>query len=409
MYQLYVDINNITIPYLKKPELILTSFENSLETLSDDETELVKEIIHSIENIENQIRNTTSELNTIPRLSVVQNQYSLKDAQDLIEQNKYQTIKEAYVNLTCPSCSYENLSSLFVTAPVSSLESVSYSDLRFIIDYYEKGYNELIGTLEDGLNTLEVQLNIHKSNLPSFIDLDKVSSNSFQDSIKNLKIKKEKYQLEYSNYTEEERIYNERVTTKQALEEQVNSLVETQVDDINKKDLYLKLFQSKNQYLEQMDFYLSLESKLANLQIEFDLIVSLIKQVTELSLNIKNQTIPLINYHASKNLRLISKGSMSKIEITPNYDLIIDGSRVGVKSGGQQDLASLAFRLSLSKSIVTGMLPLFLADEVDSAGGESDSDDIIEAINEISYNGFQIIMTTHKNTNNLENTNIIRL
>ena len=92
-----------------------------------------------------------------------------------------------------------------------------------------------------------------------------------------------------------------------------------------------------------------------------------------------------------------------------DYDLIVDGYTINVRSGGETDLASLAYRLSLSQSIITGMLNLFIADEIDSSGGENDSNDIIEALDIISDKGFQIIMVTHKDTTNLENVNIIQL
>ena len=100
---------------------------------------------------------------------------------------------------------------------------------------------------------------------------------------------------------------------------------------------------------------------------------------------------------------------MNNIEITDDYDLIVDGYTINVRSGGETDLASLAYRLSLSQSIITGMLNLFIADEIDSSGGENDSNDIIEALDIISDKGFQIIMVTHKDTTNLENVNIIQL
>ena len=126
-------------------------------------------------------------------------------------------------------------------------------------------------------------------------------------------------------------------------------------------------------------------------------------------MEIKKQTIPLINYHASSFLNLLTKGKMNSIEITDDYDLIVDGYTINVRSGGETDLASLAYRLSLSQSIITGMLNLFIADEIDSSGGENDSNDIIEALDIISDKGFQIIMVTHKDTTNLENVNIIQL
>ena len=99
---------------------------------------------------------------------------------------------------------------------------------------------------------------------------------------------------------------------------------------------------------------------------------------------------------------------MATIEITEDYDLIVDGTEIALKSGGQTDLASLAFRLSLSRSIITGMLPVFIGDEVDSAGSKEVSDDIIQALDTIN-DDFQVILVTHKNIEDLSNCNIIQL
>ena len=407
LYQLYIEINNVIIPHVQKPSLNLSVLESNLSKIQKEDLTLIFDNLKSINTLEVQIDSVINEVNKLPRLSVNQRLYSLEEASTLLEQDKYKNILESDVNLTCPSCHHEGLANIFVTAPISPSQGVSYLDLVTIVKYHSEGYDAIREQLSRDLDSLESHKNIILKSLPDFVI--PLSIQSLTDSVEYLDVKLKSHDEAVLKYQEDLELFQKQTQLKTDLEEQAENLVSTQNEDIKLKDDFKRLSYLKIQYIQQLELYNQVSNKLAELYVEFELIVNLIKDVVELSSNIKNQTIPLINYHASKNLKLISKGSMSKIEITPNYDLIIDGSRVGVKSGGQQDLASLAFRLSLSKSIVTGMLPLFLADEVDSAGGEGDSDDIIEAINEISYNGFQIIMSTHKNINNLENINIIRL
>ncbi len=100
---------------------------------------------------------------------------------------------------------------------------------------------------------------------------------------------------------------------------------------------------------------------------------------------------------------------MTTIQVTDNYDLIVDGHDINLKSGGQQDIASLSYRLALSKSIITGMLPVLILDEVDSSGAKDSVDDIMNAIDAISDSGYQVVLITHKDISELEDINVIQL
>ena len=100
---------------------------------------------------------------------------------------------------------------------------------------------------------------------------------------------------------------------------------------------------------------------------------------------------------------------MTDIKITENYDLIVDGFQINLRSGAQKDLSSLAFRLSLGQSIILGMLPLFIGDEIDASSPTEVANDITSALETMSDNGYQILMITHKDISNLENCNIIDL
>ena len=135
----------------------------------------------------------------------------------------------------------------------------------------------------------------------------------------------------------------------------------------------------------------------------------MIKEINEITSNIKLETIPLINHHASSYLNTMTKGVMTDIKITENYDLIVDGFQINLRSGAQKDLSSLAFRLSLGQSIILGMLPLFIGDEIDASSPTEVANDITSALETMSDNGYQILMITHKDISNLENCNIIDL
>ena len=55
------------------------------------------------------------------------------------------------------------------------------------------------------------------------------------------------------------------------------------------------------------------------------------------------------------------------------------------------------------------MLPLFIGDEIDAASTPEVSAYIRKALQELSLDGTQIIIVTHKDTTNYDNCNIIDL
>lgn len=125
--------------------------------------------------------------------------------------------------------------------------------------------------------------------------------------------------------------------------------------------------------------------------------------------DIQKESLPAISKTASIYLERLTRGVLHKIEVTDTYEIIVDGSPINVRSGAQKDLSSLAFRLSLGQSIVHGILPLFIGDEIDAASTPEVSAYIRKALQELSLDGTQIIIVTHKDTTNYDNCNIIDL
>jgi tetratricopeptide (TPR) repeat protein len=163
------------------------------------------------------------------------------------------------------------------------------------------------------------------------------------------------------------------------------------------------------QYLEATEIYTKAEILISQLKEELTVIQDTISEVKTISEKVKRESIPLINYHASTLLNSMTDSVLSKIEITDTYDIVVDGKSINVCSGSEMDTASLAFRLSLGHSIILGMLPLFLGDEIDAASRLERSLLMTEVLQNLSSNGYQVILITHKDTTNFENCNIIDL
>ena len=149
--------------------------------------------------------------------------------------------------------------------------------------------------------------------------------------------------------------------------------------------------------------------ELNKLKTELSNIVLLIAQSTEDTFKIKQAAIPLINYHASVLINSMTDSIISKISITENYNILVDNKNINVCCGSEKDTASLAFRLSLGNSIILGMLPLFLGDEIDAASKVERSLLMTDVLQNMSELGYQVLLITHKDTSNFENCNIIDL
>ena len=411
LYNRFNDINNSIITNNTYPINPLTEHQEVYINVSQKTLNSYIEYLASLEKAQNDIYSTKDALDALPRLHKNLRHLTLEQIEEYINIATLNSIKETSQNLNviCPTCNTKhNLNTLLDASHCSPVE-YKLSDLYFVQNYIKESYDE---KREELSNSLVLKEKI----LESLITTEPVKGLSSIKSrieltnlIANLNKKYSKYLDDKQKYEEIETLNKIKLDQAQQLKKEIDDLMASQAADIELKDSYIKSLTERTIFKERLDLYLQAKSKLETFNMELDVVSSSMKDVTAITNNIKNQTIPLINYHASKFLNLISNGSLQSIEITEDYDLIVDGHKISVKSGGQQDLASLAFRLSLSQSIIQGLLPLFLADEIDSAGGENDATDIVQALDTISNNGFQLIIVTHKNTDNLENVNIIQL
>lgn len=193
-----------------------------------------------------------------------------------------------------------------------------------------------------------------------------------------------------------------------SIQDQISSILLDQKSNKDLRDLYTTYKIERDIYKKELSLYLDALEKYNEFKIEYDLCISLIKECNIITEKIKLETIPLINHYASTYLNTMTKGVMSSIKVTDTYDLLVDNVSINLRSGAQKDLSSLAFRLSLGQSIILGMLPLFIGDEIDQAAGEGLTHDISEALDKIAEN-YQVILITHKSPENFENYNIINL
>lgn len=332
---------------------------------------------------------------------------TITEAEELLNQIMMNSLTEAAIS--CPECSH-TFSTSVLKDTSHHLSHISVKDLSNYIawlqpeiqhEYSEltikqKGLSERIQSLSEEELVLGVRLS-HPDAQRLSRDVTRARE---QVADYDLILSRRSKALEHNVSVDAE------ITS---LQKELDYLLDQQSKVSELRSEYVAKKVEKDLYLKQYALYQEAKKKYDGTKTEFEIIQTLIKEISEITSNIKLETIPLINHHASSYLNTMTKGVMTDIKITENYDLIVDGFQINLRSGAQKDLSSLAFRLSLGQSIILGMLPLFIGDEIDASSPTEVANDITSALETMSDNGYQILMITHKDISNLENCNIIDL
>lgn len=407
MYELFNTHFEKSIVKERKPTIDLNDFEKALIGVTEDQLKLFENYIDSLDSVNSELNILDNKIRDIPNINKNLSKYTLEEVDDIINQYNISLIDESFF-ITCSECKSElHLKSLLNDHSLP-LETFNIKDLYNYKDYLLNDLTAIKRDLEANRKNLELNYQnlIDNSPLPF---LYKYNKNQLITSFKIAQNGYSKYKqdlIEYGKILTEAK-QSELLANK--IKEDIDLFLAEQASLLQLKDKYIKDNLKKSIYLSTLDIYNTTIDKYNEITIQLNTINALLKDITIETNKIKQQTIPLINHHASKYLNMMTKGVMAKIEITESYDLIVDNFEINLKSGAQQDLSSLAFRLSLSQSIITGMLPLFIGDEIDSSAGDDVSNDITNALTNISNKGFQIILITHKDISNIENSNIIQL
>lgn len=413
LYSSYNTALNKSIFNLKEPKINIQEWQTPLLTLEESDLNLVNQWFTDLLEKEENINSLEDSIRQIPEIKNEYKSLTLDQVDQMISIHNKNIIKSISdeLHFNCNHCNNEIDFKLILDQSSNQdniILSIPIKDLYNIKDFIINDYKTVKKELQKQLDFLEKEYEefVENSFIPDLIRYK--NYNNFLNIYKSSKVIEQEYIKELDLYNQikvETSLYFQE---SEKLKNEIELFLTEQSDIIKLKDSYISSNIERSLYLEKLEIYKKSKIKYDTFYTQYQIVSGLLKDLDVISSKIKNETIPLINHFASKYLNLISNGTMATIEITEDYDLIVDGVEIGLKSGGQTDLASLAFRLSLSRSIITGMLPLFIGDEVDSAGSKEVSDDIMQALDTIN-DDFQIILVTHKNIEDLSNCNIIQL
>lgn len=111
---------------------------------------------------------------------------------------------------------------------------------------------------------------------------------------------------------------------------------------------------------------------------------------------------PTLSAYASSLLEILTDGKYSEMELNENYDIMVyDGGKayeIGRFSGGEEDLANLCIRLSISQMLADragGEFNMIILDEIFGSQDVNRRRNILGALNSLSNRFRQIFIITH--------------
>ena len=133
---------------------------------------------------------------------------------------------------------------------------------------------------------------------------------------------------------------------------------------------------------------------------ELDHLDELDDAYTELRTNLNDQVRPELSEIASMFLAQLTDGRYTSMEIGEGYDIMVmdEGEEKPVISGGEEDVANLVLRLSLSQMIAERAghpLSLLILDEVFGSLDVARRDNVVQLLHNLEDRFEQVILITH--------------
>jgi len=386
---------------------MLLDYNNSVEQIKKDHCDYIIKVI--------QLASVQKEIHKIETTNYIED-FNTKDTVEDLEtyianvaynkkvETKLQLLKSQVAE--CPNCAHSfsiahKELEAYQLIGTDKIDLPKKHKLPEELLYFLKNIQPEYKLLKNNESILLADLNKFKSYFKNF---EKITPAEFSHSI-------EKYIQEVNSFTQLKFQYEVEIENLQnEIEQQVESNTHQISNEISEEIYkYTKIKTEIEIYKKSKELYDKASASLAKLKTEFDFITKVITQATEDTFKIKQAAIPLINYHASVLVNNMTDSVISKVTITDSYDILVNNKNINVCCGSEKDTASLAFRLSLGNSIILGMLPLFLGDEIDAASKMERSVLMTEVLQNMSDLGYQVLLITHKDTSNFENCNIIDL
>lgn len=111
---------------------------------------------------------------------------------------------------------------------------------------------------------------------------------------------------------------------------------------------------------------------------------------------VQSTILPKLNSVASRVMSAVTYGKRTKVEVTDEFKLFVDGQAVDTLEGSAQVLTNIALRCALMLTFYSDVFLVSLQDESDAALSEDRFQALVEAYRSLTEQGFQLITISHK-------------
>ena len=403
--QTITNLYNTFIKIKNKRNKILSDLNDATSQIDTGYTESsLKDIKDSILLYKSTLTNLNRSLSTYNKPDTTYSNSFLDVQTQLIEQNKeyeeYIRIKNKLEasKIICPNCEhsfhFESEDSLepdqvIEVAPVASV--LTLREINNLRDWNAKvkDYNSLIEEIRAHEESYTTQLST------SFIN-DQLS---LYETIRQQKSLLEYVDTEYSELLSnlESYVDIDQEDLESSILNKVNEITneyETSLEEFNNFKNYLDL---KRQYIQQQDVIESFQDNL-NTNKENLLTYNLLFDVLEdVKKTIQQESFPVLNNVASDILSQITGGERNKVFITDTFKIEVDDNDIDTIEGSGKVIANLALRVALLSTFYKDTFLVCLFDEIDESLHEDRFEYMEESFNKLAEQGYQLILSSHKN------------
>lgn len=403
--QTITNLYNSFIKIKNKRNKILSDLEEANSRIDSEYTEAsLQDNKESILLYKNTLSSLNRSLSTYNKPDTTYSNSFLDVQTQLIEQNKeyeeYIRIKNKLEasKIICPNCEhsfhFESEDSLepdqvIEVAPVAPV--LTLREINNLRDWNAKvkDYNSLIEEIRAHEESYTTQLST------SFIN-DQLS---LYETIRQQKSLLEYVDTEYSELLSnlESYVDIDQEDLEVSILNKVNEITneyETSLEEFNNFKNYLDL---KRQYIQQQDVIASFQDNL-NTNKENLLTYNLLFDVLEdVKKTIQQESFPVLNSVASDILSQITGGERNKVFITDTFKIEVDDNDIDTIEGSGKVIANLALRVALLSTFYKDTFLVCLFDEIDESLHEDRFEYMEESFNKLAEQGYQLILSSHKN------------
>jgi exonuclease SbcC len=130
------------------------------------------------------------------------------------------------------------------------------------------------------------------------------------------------------------------------------------------------------------------------------------RSLKELRSEIKKYLVPSLNRVASHLISQMTGGERRTVEVSEDFDIMVDGQPIQTLSGSGKAVANLAIRIGLGQVLINKKFSVFMGDEIDGDMDALRAAHTTECLQRLTANVGQILLISHKRP---EVTNYIEL